>query len=133
MLLFRDLAPSSEYAVARVRQRSWLVAVLLLALLAVACGDSGVTGGSSPAPSSGVILEVDNAGAPAMYLSSDNVDPSSIGADDPTSHKIASLPTGLVQICHYTLSQGVDWTVWAIAGSQDSVDLAKAYCQRNGQ
>ena len=71
---------------ARVRQQSWLVAVLLLALLAVACGDSGVTGGSSPASSPGVILEVDNAGAPAMYLSSDNVDPSSIGADDPTSH-----------------------------------------------
>lgn len=79
-----------------------------------------------------MILEVDSSGAPIAYLTSDNIDPTSIGPNDQTSHKIAALPSGLVEICHYTLSQGVNWKVWAIAGSQDSLDFAHAYCQRNG-
>ncbi|HEX9362212.1 MAG TPA: hypothetical protein VGA47_00305 [Candidatus Dormibacteraeota bacterium] len=106
------------------------VALILFAL--VACGsDSG--GGANAQASPGVALEVDVSGQPIVYLSSNNVDPSSIGTDDANSHKIATLPSGLVQVCHYTLSQGVNWTVWAVAGNQDSIDFAKEYCHRNGQ
>jgi hypothetical protein len=110
----------------------WLMPTLA-ALLLVACGSD--TGGSStsPVPSPGVVIEVDLNGQPWIYLKSDNVDPTSIGADDANSHKIAALPSGLVQVCHYTVSQGVNWQVWAIAGSQDSLDAAHQYCAKNGQ
>lgn len=80
-----------------------------------------------------MILEVDLDGQPIAYLSSDNVDPTSVGSPDATSHAIPSLPNGLVQVCHYTLSQGVNWTVWAIAGDTDSLDFAHEECHRNGQ
>jgi hypothetical protein len=102
-------------------------------LLVAGCGsDSGGPAGS-PTPSPGATLEIDANGTAIAYLQSDNVDPTTVGPDDATSHRIASLPSGLVQVCHYTLSQGVNWQVWAIAGSQDSLDFAHAYCQRNGQ
>lgn len=109
-----------------------VLAVVAL-LLSAACGEASGGASSSPAPSPGVILEVDLSGQPLMYLKSDNVDPTTIGADDANSHKIASLPAGLVEVCHYTLSQGVTWHVWSISGSQDSLDAAHQYCAKNGQ
>jgi len=116
-----------------------LCSLSLLAVISVAScgGDSGSsvsgTRTESAAPSPGIILEIDLSGNPIAYVKSDNVDPTSIGPDDASSHRISALPNGLVQICHYTLSQGVNWQVWAIVGSQDSLDFAHAYCKRNGQ
>lgn len=111
--------------------------VIFLLLVASCGGDSGGSANGarteSPLPSPGITLEVDVSASPIAYLRSDNVDPTSIAADDANSHRIPSLPAGLVQVCHYTLSQGVNWQVWAIAGSQDSLDFAHAYCQKNGQ
>jgi hypothetical protein len=101
-------------------------------LLMAGCG-SDASSGSSSAPGRGVVVEVDFSGQPLIYLKSDNVDPTSIGGDDANSHKIASLPDGLVEVCHYTLSQGVNWQVWSIAGSKDSLDAAHQYCAKNGQ
>jgi len=129
-IYFGDPTPRWSTICRAVRRWSWLLAALLFG---AACADSGTTGDTSPAPSPGVNIEVDEAGAAAFYISSDNVDPSSLPKDDANSHAIASLPSGLVQICKYTLSQGVNWTVWAIAGTPDSVDLAKAYCAQNGK
>ncbi len=113
-----------------------LVGFCFSLLTLTACGgdSSGAASGArTEPPSPGITLEVDLSGSPIAYLRSDNVDPTSVGADDAGSHRISSLPSGLVEVCHYTLSQGVNWQVWAIAGSQDSLDFARAYCQRNGQ
>lgn len=107
----------------------WLVLGALV--LTVACGDASSPASTQPSP--GAVVEVDLSGQPIIYISSDNVDATSLGSPDASSHVIATLPSGLVQVCHYTLSQGTNWTVWAIAGSSDSLDFAHAYCQRNGQ
>ena len=97
-------------------------------LLVAACGESG---GSATPTSSTVYIEVGDATTGTFYLSSDNLDPST-WKDDANSHKVAGLPNGSVTVCKFTLSQGVDFTVWS-TGSQESTDLARAYCQRNGQ
>jgi hypothetical protein len=114
-----------------------LIAIIITLSIIGSLLGGNTSGGSNSSgqnqSAAGAVLEVDLDGQPIAYLSSDNVDATSLGSPDTSSHVIASLPSGLVQVCHYTLSQGVNWTVWAIAGSSDSLDFAHSYCQRNGQ
>lgn len=98
--------------------------VVFLLLFVIACE------GSSSSASS-VVYEV-GAGDSVFYLSSDNLDPKTFGADTANIHKVDSLPNGAVTICKFTVSQGVNYVVWS-TGSQSSTDFARTYCRQKGQ
>lgn len=113
------------------RGRVVLLIVLPIALvIAIGVCAKASGNGIGPIGSHTVYIEV-GSGDGAIYLVSDNLDPTSV-PDDANSYKVSGLPNGAVQVCKFTTSQGVTYQVWS-TGSAASNELARAECYREGQ